>query len=178
MARASRSRPSSRRDSSSAARPARLRRGERLGRRTLGSQVRRIRCWPVYCVGRFPAGCIGSDALPERVTATIGAPVAQWIEHLTSDQRVGGSNPSGRAKTTTCCGRGAGGPLDLVLWTTSWATPMEVRLWREHLTPSIRGHLTLPSQRAGHLILLVGAMGIRFEWQFAGLQHLQHPRGP
>ena len=25
------------------------------------------------------------------------APVAQWIEHLTSDQRVGGSNPSGRA---------------------------------------------------------------------------------
>ena len=25
------------------------------------------------------------------------APVAQWIEHLTSDQMVGGSNPSGRA---------------------------------------------------------------------------------
>jgi hypothetical protein len=25
------------------------------------------------------------------------APVAQWIEHLTSDQTVGGSNPSGRA---------------------------------------------------------------------------------
>ncbi len=25
------------------------------------------------------------------------APVAQWIEHLTSDQGVGGSNPSGRA---------------------------------------------------------------------------------
>jgi hypothetical protein len=28
------------------------------------------------------------------------APVAQWIEHLTSDQTVGGSNPSGRARTT------------------------------------------------------------------------------
>jgi len=65
-----------------------------------------------------------------------------------------------------------------VLETASWATPMEARLWREHLTPSIRGHLTLPSQKAGHLILLVGAMGIRFEWQFAGLQHLQHLRGP
>src|SRR5437016_6795809 len=25
------------------------------------------------------------------------APVAQWTEHLTSDQMVGGSNPSGRA---------------------------------------------------------------------------------
>ena len=88
------------------------------------------------------------------------APVAQWIEHLTSDQMVGGSNPSGRAKTTTCCGRGAKQPLDLVLGTASWATPMEARLCGEHLTPSIRGLLTLPSQRAGHLILLVGAMGI------------------
>ena len=28
------------------------------------------------------------------------APVAQWIEHLTSDQMVGGSNPSGRATLT------------------------------------------------------------------------------
>ena len=26
------------------------------------------------------------------------APVAQWIEQLTSDQQVGGSNPSGRAR--------------------------------------------------------------------------------
>jgi hypothetical protein len=26
------------------------------------------------------------------------APVAQWIEHLTTDQKVGGSSPSGRAK--------------------------------------------------------------------------------
>ncbi len=26
----------------------------------------------------------------------IAAPVAQWIEHLASDQRVGGSTPSGR----------------------------------------------------------------------------------
>src|SRR5664280_2078463 len=103
------------------------------------------------------------------------APVAQWIEHLTSDQMVGGSNPSGRANTTTCSGVGVAGPLDLVRRTTSWATPMEVRICREHLTPSIRGHLTLPSQRAGHLILLVGAMGIRFEWQFAGLQHLRGP---
>src|SRR5690625_6866904 len=25
------------------------------------------------------------------------APVAQWIEHLTTDQKVGGSSPSGRA---------------------------------------------------------------------------------
>ena len=25
------------------------------------------------------------------------APIAQWIEHLASDQRVGGSTPSGRA---------------------------------------------------------------------------------
>ncbi len=38
---------------------------------------------------------------------------------------VGGvcSNPSGRAKTTTCCGLGASEPLDLVLGTASWATP-------------------------------------------------------
>ncbi len=28
---------------------------------------------------------------------TQGAPVAQWIERLTSDQKVGGSTPSGRA---------------------------------------------------------------------------------
>ena len=41
--------------------------------------------------------CIGSDALREPGTGTNRAPVAQWIEHLTSDQRVGGSNPSGRA---------------------------------------------------------------------------------
>ena len=27
------------------------------------------------------------------------APVAQWIEQLTSDQQVGGSNPSGRASS-------------------------------------------------------------------------------
>jgi hypothetical protein len=44
--------------------------------------------------------------------------------------------------------------------TTSWATPMEVRTCREHLTPSIRGHLTLPSQTGGHLILTPVAMGI------------------
>ena len=27
------------------------------------------------------------------------APVAQWIEHLASNQGVGGSNPSGRANS-------------------------------------------------------------------------------
>ncbi len=58
----------------------------------------------VYCVSRCSGSWHRSGAVSERGTATTGAPVAQWIEHLTSDQRVGGSNPSGRAKTTTCCG--------------------------------------------------------------------------
>ena len=83
-------------------------------------------------------------------------PAAHPDGNRTSDQRVGGSNPSGRAKTTTCCGPGAKQPLDLVFGTASWATPMEARLCGEHLTPSIRGLLTLPSQRAGHLILPAG----------------------
>ncbi|MEY4039760.1 MAG: hypothetical protein RLZZ52_628, partial [Actinomycetota bacterium] len=30
------------------------------------------------------------------------APVAQRIEHLTTDQKVGGSNPSGRTTLDTC----------------------------------------------------------------------------
>jgi hypothetical protein len=34
---------------------------------------------------------------PVCATLSLRAPVAQWIEHLTSDQTVGGSNPSGRA---------------------------------------------------------------------------------
>jgi hypothetical protein len=37
---------------------------------------------------------------PFCATLSLRAPVAQWIEHLTSDQTVGGSNPSGRARTT------------------------------------------------------------------------------
>ena len=32
------------------------------------------------------------------------APVAQWIEHLTTDQKVGGSSPSGRTKSKGPCG--------------------------------------------------------------------------
>ena len=32
-----------------------------------------------------------------------GAPMAQWIEHLTSDQAVGGSNPSRRATLGSVC---------------------------------------------------------------------------
>ena len=39
------------------------------------------------------------------------APVAQWIEQLTSDQQVGGSNPSGRAtpyRTSGCCPQDVG----------------------------------------------------------------------
>jgi hypothetical protein len=35
--------------------------------------------------------------LPSRRRGAVIAPVAQWIEHLTSDQKVGGSSPSGRA---------------------------------------------------------------------------------
>jgi hypothetical protein len=37
--------------------------------------------------------------------------------------------------------------------TTSWATPMEVRICGEHLTPSIHGHLIPPHQIDGHLML-------------------------
>ena len=35
----------------------------------------------------------------EKIRMSVGphAPVAQWIEHWTSDPRVGGSTPSGRA---------------------------------------------------------------------------------
>jgi hypothetical protein len=40
------------------------------------------------------------------------APVAQRIEHLTSDQRVGGSSPSGRA-TNSCVNRALGQSGDL-----------------------------------------------------------------
>jgi hypothetical protein len=45
-----------------------------------------------------PFGAVsGSDALSERGIAEHRAPVAQWIEHLTSDQKGEGSNPPGRA---------------------------------------------------------------------------------
>lgn len=37
------------------------------------------------------------------------APVAQWIEHLTSDQKVAGSTPAGRA-TSTFSGRASAKP--------------------------------------------------------------------
>ena len=59
--------------------------------RGIGSDAR------LYSVRRSRRAGIGSDALTERGAPANRAPVAQWIEHLTSDQRVGGSNPSGRA---------------------------------------------------------------------------------
>ena len=46
--------------------------------------------------GRFPA--VGTSRGPDgRLPAARSAPVAQRIEHLTTDQEVGGSSPSGRA---------------------------------------------------------------------------------
>ncbi len=41
----------------------------------------------------------GFDSLRSPQNSIILAPVAQWIEYLASNQRVGGSNPSGRAIT-------------------------------------------------------------------------------
>ena len=39
------------------------------------------------------------------------APVAQWIEHLTTDQKVGGSSPSGRADAASASGDPGGAPV-------------------------------------------------------------------
>ena len=47
-----------------------------------------------------PSGWWAPRAGPEAWTSSVccsGAPVAQWIEHLTTDQKVGGSTPSRRA---------------------------------------------------------------------------------
>src|SRR5688572_29753168 len=47
--------------------------------------------------------CVRVTWLPDRADAraTSHAPVAQRIEHLTTDQKVGGSNPSGRTLVET-----------------------------------------------------------------------------
>ena len=42
-------------------------------------------------LGRDPSGVVA-------YTGALPALVAQWIEHLTTDQKVGGSNPSERAE--------------------------------------------------------------------------------
>ena len=69
--------------------------------------------------GRCRAG--PSGAMPRRFgqngVSLCRAPVAQWTEHLTSDQMVGGSNPSGRANPCLVClgivhpARAAAGPV-------------------------------------------------------------------
>ena len=55
-------------------------------RRSTGDRVRDL------------AGSGVREPITDCATLSTRAPVAQWTEHLTSDQTVGGSNPSGRAR--------------------------------------------------------------------------------
>jgi hypothetical protein len=62
-------------------------------------------CWfrPAWCLrqmlfGGSRTGPRGSERVNMQVTALTTALVAQRIEHLTTDQKVGGSNPSQRAR--------------------------------------------------------------------------------
>ena len=57
----------------------------------------------------FPFGTRFGATNQAAIYLKLTAPVAQWIEHLTTDQKVGGSNPFGRAIPGTRCdpaGRG------------------------------------------------------------------------
>ena len=56
-----------------------------------GKQLRTV-LWGVWCACGGPLGLCRREAL----CRSFQAPVAQRIEHLTTDQKVGGSNPSGR----------------------------------------------------------------------------------
>ena len=65
--------------------------------------------------------------------AAVSALVAQRIEHLTTDQKVGGSSPSERAQLT--------GPLPA--WQRAFPSPWEPR-WelREHVSRTVPDSLT------------------------------------
>src|SRR5207247_7159118 len=54
---------------------------------------------------RISASDLGARRVPT-LWGWATAPVAQWIEHLTSDQRVGGSSPSGRVERRSPVFRG------------------------------------------------------------------------
>ena len=59
-----------------------------------GQQLRTV-LWGVWCACGGPLGLCRREAL----CRSFQAPVAQRIEHLTTDQKVGGSNPSGRTNS-------------------------------------------------------------------------------
>jgi hypothetical protein len=71
--------------------------------RTAGSRYARISYHPL---GVF--GCHTSRWIrPKSLVHSRQAPVAQWIEHLTSNQVVAGSIPAGRGQERGCCGSAA-----------------------------------------------------------------------
>jgi hypothetical protein len=67
--------------------------GERRNHPLIGHNC--VRCFSVQSgMRRSPSP---AKLSPHHTTVHLLAPVAQWIEHLTTDQKVGGSSPSGRA---------------------------------------------------------------------------------
>ncbi len=68
--------------------------GQAAGYLRSGRGAVRLRVWPGARRSGLGKGRCGLYSLQRPSGAD--APVAQWIEHLTTDQKVGGSSPSGR----------------------------------------------------------------------------------
>ena len=146
-----------------------------------GKQLRTV-LWGVWCACGGPLGLCRREAL----CRSFQAPVAQRIEHLTTDQKVGGSNPSGRTifplgicpvagglrRSWGFCSRGLGSvALNLAVFPVTSGNPRRLRSFALRLnagrlasSPHVREHAGRShgarwARRAPRLQRACGSMG-------------------